>query len=77
MCSRVALDADASAEALVLLFREVLGIPVGDLRKVLRSTSPTRLPAVLSRGEVRAVLGALVAVWPCGARRIDLTADRG
>ena len=45
--------------ALVLLYREVLGIPVGDLRRVLKSTSPTRLPAVLSRGEVRAVLGEL------------------
>jgi integron integrase len=45
--------------ALVLLYREVLGKPVGDLRRVLRSTSPTRLPAVLSRDEVRAVLGQL------------------
>ena len=45
--------------ALVLLYREVLGIPVGDLRRVLKSTSPTRLPAVLSRGEVRVVLGEL------------------
>ena len=45
--------------ALVLLYREVLAIPVSDLRRVLRSTSPTRLPAVLSRGEVRAVLGQL------------------
>ena len=45
--------------ALLLLYRDVLGIPVGDLRGVLRSTSPTRLPAVLSRGEVGAVLGRL------------------
>jgi integron integrase len=45
--------------ALLLLYREVLAIPVGDLRRVLRSTSPTRLPAVLSRGEVRALLGQL------------------
>ncbi|MEK6612414.1 MAG: integron integrase [Gemmatimonadota bacterium] len=45
--------------ALVLLYREVLAKPVGDVRRVLRSTSPTRLPAVLSRGEVRAVLGQL------------------
>jgi integron integrase len=42
--------------ALALLYREVLAIPIGDLRRVLRSTSPTRLPAVLSRGEVRVVL---------------------
>lgn len=45
--------------ALLLLYRDVLAIPVGDLRRVLRSTSPTRLPAVLSRGEVRALLGQL------------------
>ena len=45
--------------ALMLLYNEVLAIPVGDLRHQLRSTSPTRLPAVLSRSEVRAVLGEL------------------
>ncbi|HYN81751.1 MAG TPA: integron integrase [Gemmatimonadaceae bacterium] len=45
--------------ALLLLYREVLATPIGDLRCVLRSASPTRLPAVLSRGEVRALLGQL------------------
>jgi integron integrase len=45
--------------ALLLLYREILVIPVGDLRRVLRSASPTRLPAVLSRGEVRALLDQL------------------
>jgi integron integrase len=45
--------------ALQLLYREVLGIQIGDLRRVLRSTSPTHLPAVLSRQEVRAVLSEL------------------
>ena len=45
--------------ALLLLYRDVLGAPVSDLRRVLRSTSPARLPAVLGRGEVRAVLGQL------------------
>ncbi len=45
--------------ALLLLYREVLGFPVGDLHRVLRSTSRTRLPAVLSREEVRAVVGRL------------------
>ena len=45
--------------AIQLLYREVLSLPIGDLRRVLRSTSPTRLPAVLSREEVRRVLGAL------------------
>ena len=45
--------------ALLLLYRDVLGVPVTDLRRVLRSTSPTRLPAVLSRGEVRMLLEQL------------------
>ena len=45
--------------AIVLLYREVLDRPVSDLRRVLRSTSPTRLPAVLSRDEVRTVLAGL------------------
>ena len=42
--------------ALLLLYREILGVPMGDLRRVLRSSSPTRLPTVLSRGDVRALL---------------------
>ena len=45
--------------AIQLLYREVLDRPVSDLRRVLRSTSPTRLPAVLSRDEVRTVLVGL------------------
>jgi len=57
---RVARSTQMQAlSALLLLYREVLATPVGDLRRVLRSTSPTRLPAVLSRGEVRALLGRL------------------
>ncbi|MGH7635281.1 MAG: integron integrase, partial [Gemmatimonadaceae bacterium] len=42
--------------ALMLLYREVLGISIGDLRRALRSFAPTRLPAVLTRDEVRALL---------------------
>ena len=45
--------------ALLLLYREILGVQVGDLRRVLRSSSPTRLPTVLSRGDVRALLAQL------------------
>jgi integron integrase len=45
--------------ALLFMYREVLGVQVGDLRRVLRSNSPTRLPAVLSRGEVQAVFERL------------------
>jgi integron integrase len=42
--------------ALMLLYREVLGIKIGDIRNALRSFTPTRLPAVLSRAEVRLLL---------------------
>ena len=45
--------------ALMLLYRDVLAIPIGDLRRVLRSNAPPQLPAVLSRDEVRALLGRL------------------
>ena len=44
---------------LMLLYREVLAIPMGDLRRVLRSNAPPQLPAVLSRDEVRTLLGRL------------------
>jgi integron integrase len=57
---RVARSTQMQAlSALMLLYREVLGVRVGDLRQLLRSTSPTRLPAVLSRGEVQTLLGHL------------------
>jgi len=45
--------------ALLFLYREVLGRPVGDLRAVVRARAPTRLPVVLSRDEVRSLLAAL------------------
>lgn len=45
--------------ALMLLYREVLGIAIGDVRRTLRSFAPTRLPAVLTRDEVRVLLERL------------------
>jgi integron integrase len=45
--------------ALMLLYREVLGMQIGDLRRTLRSFTPTRLPAVLTRDEVRLLLAEL------------------
>ena len=42
--------------ALVLLYGEVLKKPLGDVRSVIRSTTPARLPVVLTRDEVRALL---------------------
>jgi integron integrase len=45
--------------ALILLYREVLRMEIGDLRGVLRSFAPSHLPAVLTRAEVRVLLGQL------------------
>ena len=45
--------------AIQLLYNEVLGRPISDLRRVLHSTNPARLPTVLSRDEVRTLLSAL------------------
>ena len=57
---RVARSTQMQAlSAIQLLYREVLHVPVRDLRMVLRSTAPARLPTVLSREEVAALLGAL------------------
>lgn len=45
--------------ALMVLYREVLGVSIGDLRRTLRSHAPTRLPAVLNRTEVAALFAQL------------------
>ncbi len=45
--------------ALLFLYRHVLGRPIGDLGDVVRARRPKRLPVVLTREEVRAVLGNL------------------
>jgi integron integrase len=42
--------------ALVLLYADVLHCPLGDIRSVIRSTTPARLPVVLTRPEVARVL---------------------
>lgn len=47
--------------ALLFLYRSVLGRPVGDLGGVIRAKKPVRLPVVMSRDEVRAVLAHLKA----------------
>ena len=44
---------------ILFLYRHVLGIEVGQLREVVRARKPKRLPVVMTRQEVRAVLGAL------------------
>lgn len=45
--------------ALLFLYRHVLGREVGDLGKVVRARKPTRLPVVMTREEVKAVLSHL------------------
>ena len=57
---RVARSTQMQAlSALLLLYRDVLGVAMSDVRQALRSNAPTRLPAVLSRGDVRALLAQL------------------
>jgi integron integrase len=57
---RVSRATQAQAmSALLFLYREVLGIPIKDVRKVVRAKVPGRLPVVLSRSEVRRILAEL------------------
>jgi integron integrase len=48
--------------ALLFLYVHVLNTPVGDLGNVVRAKRPVRLPVVLTRSEVRAVLAQLRGV---------------
>jgi len=43
--------------ALLFLYRHVIGRDVGDLGEVIRARKPKRLPVVMTREEVKAVLG--------------------
>lgn len=45
--------------ALLFLYRHVVGREVGDLGNVVRARKPTRLPVVMTRDEIKAVLGQL------------------
>jgi len=45
--------------ALLFLYRRVIGREVGDLGKVIRARKPTRLPVVMTRDVVKAVLANL------------------
>jgi site-specific recombinase XerD len=45
--------------ALLFLYRYVIGHEVGDLGEVIRARKPTRLPVVMTREEVKAVLANL------------------
>jgi integron integrase len=48
--------------ALLFLYREVLDLPVGEIGSVVRARTPERLPVVLSRTEVAAILARLNGV---------------
>ena len=48
--------------ALQFLFRDVFGLPVSDLQACVRARRPVRLPSVLSREEVAALLAQLHGV---------------
>jgi len=45
--------------ALLFLYRHVLGSEIGDLGEVIRARKPKRLPVVMTREEVKAVLSHL------------------
>jgi len=45
--------------ALLFLYRHVLGHEIGDLGEVIRARKPKRLPVVMTREEVKAVLDQL------------------
>ena len=45
--------------ALLVLYRHVIGRDVGELGEVIRARKPTRLPVVMTREEVKTVLGQL------------------
>ena len=49
--------------ALLFLYREVLGRDLGALGDTVRARTPERLPVVMSRDEVRTVLGELPGVF--------------
>ncbi len=45
--------------AILFLYRRVLGLDIGELGELVRARKPQRLPVVLTREEVRAVLGEM------------------
>lgn len=45
--------------AVLFLYRHVLGLAIGDLGNLVRARKPSRVPIVMTREEVRAVLGQL------------------
>ncbi len=52
-----ALTQNQAASAILFLYRNVIGGRVGELGDVVRAQRPNRVPVVMTRGEVKAVLG--------------------
>lgn len=62
--------------ALIFLYREVLGIDLGKLEGIVWSSKPVMLPVVLSQGEVTAILKELKGVQALIARLLYGTGMR-
>src|SRR5574340_201464 len=62
--------------ALIFLYREVLGVELPWLDKVTRAKRPRHFPVVLTRDEVRAVLGRMEGVYGLQARLLYGTGMR-
>ena len=45
--------------AIIFLYRYVLGLDIGEMRGLIRAHKPERMPVVLTRAEVRQILGHL------------------
>ncbi|MFA6004342.1 MAG: integron integrase [Elusimicrobiota bacterium] len=58
-CNVAAATQNQALNALLFLFKEVLGKDIGLVNGVVRAKRPPRLPVVLSRDEVRSVLGLM------------------
>jgi integron integrase len=58
-CARTADRQNQALSALLFLYRHALGRDVGDLGNVIRARKPQRLPVVMTREEVKAVLNCL------------------
>jgi integron integrase len=66
---RVAASTQNQAlNAIVYLYKHVLDAPLGEIADVLRAKRPKRLPAVLSRDEVRRLLAELEGTFQLMAR---------
>jgi integron integrase len=65
ICGHACSTETQALSALLFLYREVLGRRLSELGEIVRARQPARLPVVLSREEVRGLLGRLT-----GASRI-------